>query len=104
MKNSKIKKICALLLTAVLGTSVLAGCGGSDSSSGSSEQNLIHNLGTEVKTIDPALNNAVDGSIVIANAFEGLYRMDENLKPVPGVAESYTVSDNKLVYTFKLRK
>lgn len=104
MKNSKIKKICALLLTAVLGTSVLAGCGGSDSSSGSSEQNLIHNLGTEVKTIDPALNNAVDGSIVIANAFEGLYRMDENLKPVPGVAESYTVSDDKLVYTFKLRK
>ena len=104
MKNSKIKKICALLLTAVLGTSVLAGCGGSDSSSGSSEQNLIHNLGTEVKTIDPALNNAVDGSIVIANAFEGLYRMDENLKPVPGVAESSTVSDDKLVYTFKLRK
>ncbi len=104
MKNSKIKKICALLLTAVLGTSVLAGCGDSDSSSGSNEQHLIHNLGTEVKTIDPALNNAVDGSIVIANAFEGLYRMDENLKPVPGVAESYTLSDDKLVYTFKLRK
>ncbi|MGL4569770.1 MAG: peptide ABC transporter substrate-binding protein [Clostridium sp.] len=104
MKNSKIKKICALVLTAVLGTSVLAGCGGKDSSGGSSEQHLIHNLGTEVKTIDPALNNAVDGSIVIANAFEGLYRMDENLKPAPGVAEDVKVSDDKLVYTFKLRK
>lgn len=103
MKITKIKKLCAVALTFALGVGTLVGCGGSDNG-GDSAQELIYNLGTETKTIDPALNNAVDGSIVIANAFEGLCRTDENDKAIPGVAEKWEVSEDQLTYTFHLRE
>lgn len=63
---------------------------------------LQWNLGAEPKTIDPALNSAVDGGHIINNTFEGLMRKDnEGIKPA--MAESYTISDDGTVYTFKLR-
>lgn len=66
------------------------------------EQTLIWNLGSEPKTLDPGLNTAVDGGDVINHLFEGLMR-EVNGMLEPGMAESYTVSDDKLTYTFKLR-
>ena len=113
MKTSKVKKICAAALAATLGISILTGCGSSASSSKSSdgdkvatasEQVMTYNLGTDPKTLDPALNNAVDGGIVLSNVFEGLYKLDENEKAVPGVAEKYDLSDDGTVYTFHLKK
>lgn len=100
MKTSKIKKLCAIALTVALGVTTLVGCGADSAEVG---QELIHNLGIEVKTIDPALNNAVDGSTVIVNAFEGLARVDENNKAVPGVAEKWEMSEDGKVFTFHLR-
>ena len=100
MKTSKIKKLCAIALTVALGVTTLVGCGADSAEVG---QELIHNLGAEVKTIDPALNNAVDGSTVIVNAFEGLARVDENNKAVPGVAEKWEMSEDGKVFTFHLR-
>ena len=119
MKTGKIKKLCALALALALGVTSLVGCGSNETGDSStetennqtssttetteSEQELVYNLGAETKTIDPALNNAVDGSIIIANAFEGLMKLDENQKAIPGIAESYDVSEDNLVYTFHLR-
>ena len=108
MKTSKVKKICAVALAATLGFSILTGCGSStnsgDKASGTSEQVMTYNLGSDPKTLDPALNNAVDGAIVLVNAFEGLYKLDDNQKAVPGVAESYDLSEDGTVYTFHLKK
>ena len=110
MKTSKIKKLCAVVLAATLGISVLAGCGSSSnggeaSKSGAAKgQELTFNLGSDLKTLDPALNQAVDGGIVLENLFEGLYKPDDKFKPVPGIAESYDLSDDQKVYTFHLRK
>lgn len=67
------------------------------------EQVLKHNLGAEPKTLDPALNTAVEAGTVLQNLFVGLMKTDANMVPVPGAAESYTVSDDQLVYTFKLK-
>jgi len=63
---------------------------------------LQWNLGSEPKTIDPALNSAVDGGHIINNTFEGLMRKDDN-GVQPAMAESYTVSEDGTVYTFTLR-
>lgn len=104
MKKGILKKLLVLGLTVTLGMTALVGCGDSnDSSNGGGKQEMSYNVGAEVKTIDPALNNAVDGSIIIANAFEGLYKLDENNKAVPGLAKSCDISDDGLVYTFHLR-
>ena len=103
MKLSKIKKLCAVALAVSLAASVFVGCGSNGETGGQREQKLTYNLGGVVETIDPALNTAVDGSTVISNAFEGLVRLDENEKAIPGVAKEWKVSDDGLTYTFTLR-
>ncbi len=90
----------------------LAACGGSGStgggaggaSSGEASANSVDvQVGPTPETIDPALNSAVDGANMILHAFEGLLKFDENNDIVPGLAESYDVSDDGLTYTFHLR-
>ena len=107
MKSSKLKKLCAVVLAATLATSLFIGCGDKSTSNGSSSgsnQSLIFNLGEDPETMDPTLNNSSGAGTMILNAFEGLMVLDENDKPTEGAAESYEVSDDGLVYTFKLRQ
>lgn len=106
MKKSKVKQICAVALAATLGLSVLAGCGAKkeEKAATATKQELVYNLGSDPKTLDPGLNTAVDGSIVISNLFEGLAKLDENDKAISGQAEKWDVSEDKLTYTFHLKK
>lgn len=106
MKTSKLKKICAIALAATLGLSVLAGCSSkkADKAASASKQELVYNLGSDPKTLDPGLNESVDGAIVAVNAFEGLAKLDDKDKAIPGQAEKWEVSDDKLTYTFHLKK
>lgn len=67
-------------------------------------QKLTFNLAADPETIDPQLNTTVGGSVIISNTFEGLIAFDENLKPIPGAAESWEISDDGLVWTFKIRE
>ncbi len=120
------KRNLALLLVVMLVASMFIGCGSkptepaatpTDSAeattpaestepaaepTSAAEQTLIWNIGAEPKTIDPGLNAASDGGNVINNMFEGLMR-EINGKLEPAMAESYTMSDDGLVYTFTLR-
>lgn len=64
---------------------------------------IVFNLGADPRTIDPALNNAVDGNNVISNIFEGLVRTGFNDSPEPACAESWEVSDDGMTWTFHLR-
>ncbi|MBS5938356.1 peptide ABC transporter substrate-binding protein [Clostridium sp.] len=98
MKSNKLRKICAVALTLALGMSVFAGCGSSNSDA------LIYNLGEDPETIDPTLNTSSGAGSIIDNAFEGLMRLDENEKAIPGVAKSVDESEDGLVYTFHLRE
>lgn len=56
---------------------------------------------------DPIMNPVIApelGSILINKViFPGLVRPDENLRPSPDLAKSWTISKDGLVYTFKLR-
>lgn len=55
-------------------------------------------------TLDPAKFTGVDSEGVAARIFSTLVRLDEDLKPVPDLAERWTVSEDRLTYTFHLRK
>ena len=61
------------------------------------------NLGYELNTIDPALNDETYGFIYINHTFEGLLNKDINGNIVGGVAEKWEISDDSLTYTFHLR-
>lgn len=107
MLKSKKMKFAALMLAAGLAGSILAGCAKSSSNNQTSTktpQVLRYNLGADPKTIDPGVNDSVEGGTVAVNNFEGLTSIDINEKVVPGVAEKWDVSSDGLKYTFHLRK
>lgn len=62
------------------------------------------NISSEPDSLDPWQSAAADTQSVFSNVFEGLLKVAPDGTLIPAIAESYTVSDNKLIYTFKIRK
>lgn len=95
-----------LLLTLVLSLfapiALFASASSEEPAAGDEPMVLNWNLGADPKHLDPGLNGATDGSDVANNTFEGLTR-ERNGEVFPGIAESWEVSDDLLVYTFNLR-
>ena len=61
--------------------------------------------GTEIKSVDPAIVTGQPEGRVIRALFEGLVNWDpQYLQPIPGVAQSWELSDDGQVYTFHLRE
>ena len=70
-------------------------------------QRTDFNIGMQLEPphLDPTAGAAAAiDEVVYANVFEGLTRIDRNGEVVPGLAESWTISDDGLTYTFKLRE
>lgn len=128
----KKTKQLSLLLSGALVFGLLAGCGGGTASTPAPTESgapstdasgeafeLTVNIASEPQTIDPALNSAVDGAIMINHMFEGLMRwVDSGAETVGsdgtctnaelsyGQAESYdkvSNEDGTVTYTFHLR-
>lgn len=101
----KMKKALSLALAAVMLAGALTGCKSSGSSAGSSAASrpIKACVGSEPKSIDPAINQSVDGAIYLSHTFEGLTKTDKNNKTVAGIAKSWDISDDELTYTFHLR-
>lgn len=70
---------------------------------GVDRQNALFLVGGEPETLDPAKWHFGADS-VLGDLFSGLVKLDVDLRPVPDLAESWSVSENGLVYTFKLRQ
>ena len=54
-------------------------------------------------TMDPYDANDTLSQNAVRSFYEGLFRLDRDMKLVPVLAESYTASPDGLVYTIKLR-
>lgn len=64
---------------------------------------LVFLNGAEPETLDPALITGQPEGRLASALFEGLLSFDQNGRPQPGAAESWEVSDDGRVYTFRLR-
>ena len=117
----KMKNVAAVAMAGCMAAS-LAACGGSaaasteTSTAASTEAatseateatgtatGFTVQLGANPETLDPALNSAIDGANTLITVFEPLLLIDENNEVIPGQAESYTVSEDGLTWTFTMR-
>ncbi len=92
--GSLMKKILCLLVGILIllsGVSALA------------DTPLRVGIGGQFTTLDPGLNTEVINNYVITHIYAGMFKADENNNPTNMLCESYTVSDDSLVYTFKIR-
>ncbi|MBK2125310.1 peptide ABC transporter substrate-binding protein [Fangia hongkongensis] len=107
-----VKNILRIGAGVALALSLVAcGSGNKEGSSSSSASTLPAGksalnvaLGENIPTIDPALISDTTSARVAYDLFEGLISEDQNNNPVPGVAKSWKISDDGLVYTFFLRE
>jgi oligopeptide transport system substrate-binding protein len=93
----------------VLATVLLAACGGGGGGGGgeqlASDQTLRFPLNNDIGTFDPAQVSAAVDIEFTQNVFDGLLKLDKNLKVVPDIATGLPdVSSDGLTYTFHLRK
>lgn len=94
LRNKLLAGVAATAMTLGAGTALADNMGG----------NIIVTYKDDVSTLDPAIGYDWQNWSMIKSLFDGL--MD--YKPgttelVPDLAESYTISDDGLVYTFKLK-
>lgn len=99
-----MKKVLAIIMASVM-VLALAAC---TDTTVDKDFELNVNFASEPQTIDPALNSAVDGAVMINHMFEGLYKwVDDgngNATLALGQASDVQVNDDKTVYTFTIRE
>jgi oligopeptide transport system substrate-binding protein len=66
---------------------------------------MVWNRGNsaDVESLDPHKTSTVYEAHILRDLFEGLVMQDAESNLIPGAAESWTVSDDGTVYTFKIR-
>lgn len=94
----KMNQAGKLVLSSLMGLSLLAGCG----SSGRADGEVAVNLASEPPQMTSFLTTDSTSGNVLRHVVVGLTTLDENDKPVPGVAESWDIDGN--TYTWKLRQ
>lgn len=67
---------------------------------------VVYNRGNSAdpESLDPHKTSTVYEAHILRDLFLGLVMQDKDANLIPGAAESWTVSDDGLVYTFKLRQ
>src|SRR5512145_2480867 len=87
-----------LMAAAILATLPFAG-------HGTAEAEMVYRMATmgEPKTLDPHGVSGTWENYVVGDSFMGLLTDAADATPIPGAAESWTISDDGKTYTFKLR-
>ena len=95
-----------VVLAASMALGLAASIGAADAAmSRAPQDNLFYATSTEPLGLDPALVDDNDSGNVNCNIYESLLQFkDDNTEIEPCLAESWTISDDGLVYTFKLRQ
>lgn len=101
----KLHGVVGIILSASL---IIGGCGftgSKDANTSLSDEQVIRLSETgELTTLDSAKVKDVPSMNVLNNVQEGLMRYGKEKKPEEGIASSYDISEDKLVYTFHLRE
>jgi oligopeptide transport system substrate-binding protein len=101
MKRTTLTALCLLLAAGA----VFTGCGGKKAAPAAAGTEFVIANGTEPQSVDPSQIEGVPEHRIYMALFEGLVVNDPKTnKAQPGVAESWSLSPDGKVITFKLRK
>lgn len=107
-EKGKVHFVRTLFIGLIFSSVFLASCGEKQLSNveyGNQHGILYYANADEPKGLDPYLTTGSPDRNIILGLFEGLTRLDhKSLKPYPGVAESWTISEDKKTYVFNIRK
>ena len=93
-----LKKFASVLIIFAVLCTGLCACGDDDDTA------MVMPIKTDPMCLDPQVVETNSGKLIAESCYEGLVRLDENFKIIPGVAESWEISPDGLTYTFHLRK
>lgn len=116
----KRKRFIAGALIAAMSLTMLAGCGAKDSTDSGSQaggdgsvaaeagstgpKEIVVDTQSEPPELNPILNSSTGGGNVLRHIMEGLTYLNPDNTPHPAMAESWDISDDKMTYTFHIRK
>jgi oligopeptide transport system substrate-binding protein len=109
---TKTKRFFVVVCVAVGAAFLAAGCGGGEEGTGdrggggnlTASQVITVNWGAEPPSLDPGLATDTTSANILLNIMDPLVKLDEDLNPVPSLAESWDVSDDGKTVTFHLRE
>lgn len=101
MVTGKAIRTALIAVTAVLSL-IAAGC--SKPAPQASESTLVIGATAQPQTLDPTVNDgAAIPQVLLYNVYETLVKIDNQGEIQPLLADSYSVSTDRLIYTFKLK-
>lgn len=120
----KRNRLIAAAMAAVMTASMLTGCsggggtttttqaGGTTTAAGETgattgttgPKEIVVDTTSEPPELNPIKNSSTGGGNVLRHIMEGLTYLDPENNPHPAMAESWDVSEDKLTYTFHIRK
>lgn len=101
IKNS-VKVLMTILLLVVVTIITPVGVGAAETQPKYGDTFIV-GMNSDPATLNGAISGSVNDKTVASNIFSMLFRLDYKMNPVPDLAEEWTISDDGLVYTFKLR-
>ena len=102
MLNATLRRHTAVWGSVLAGTLLLFGTTG-DLAAQQRGGTLIAAFSADPAGFDPVRGPSGMSHVVIEQVYSTLMLLDADAQPIPGLAESYEVSDDGLEYTFKLR-
>ena len=107
MKSKKVSRILTVAMAGMLMVSA-AGCSsqGSSSGAGGEEKESVVKMAvsSEPDNLNPMMSSATDTQAMMMNVYEGLLTFDKDGNFIPGLAESYEITDGGMTYEFKLKE
>lgn len=95
-----LKKTISIIFALLLVLGCFSGC----TDKRGAEAGIVYPIDNDPQYLDPQIISDTGARNIIANCFEGLVTIGENGEILPGCAESWSISDDSLTYTFFLRK
>lgn len=92
-----------LAIVSIFSLIVLTSCSGGNSEQAqtSKKKQLVYGTESEIEKVNPVLDESQE---IDALLFRGLTKPDENNGVKPDLAESWEISQDNIIYTFKLRE